>query len=63
MKKSNGGGRQIAGMGCAPAPGFARSTGMPKDGQLKRPVSRPDGVKQLAYPGSQGGRSSKNPKE
>lgn len=47
---------------CDGAPDFARATGMPHDLQLKRPVERPDGVKQLAYPGSQGGRSEKNPK-
>lgn len=62
MKKSGGGSRQIAGMGSGAAPGFARATGMPKDGQLRRPVERPNGVKQLAYPGNQGGRSDKNPK-
>lgn len=49
--------------GCpTPAPSFARATGMPSDIQLKKPVSRPDGVKQLAYPANQGGRSEKNPK-
>lgn len=61
MAKKDGGARQIAGP--TAAPGFARATGMPQDGQLKRPGSRPDGVKQLAYPANQGGRSSKNPKE
>lgn len=44
------------------APGFARATGMPNSEQLKRPATRPEGVKQLAYPGNQGGRSEKSEK-
>lgn len=47
---------------CGGAPDFARATGMPQDAQLKRPVERPAGVKQLDYPGNQGGRTEKSPK-
>lgn len=34
---SKGGSKQIDGMGSGPAPDFARATGMPRDGQLRRP--------------------------
>lgn len=42
------------------APGFAKAH--PPPAGLGKPVGRPEGVKQLKYPGNQGGGSERSPK-
>lgn len=50
--------------GSAPAPDFARATGMPKQGQVARtvPAGRAPSTGQTKAPGDQGGRSEADKK-
>ena len=58
--KSGGGSRQLRGPGSAP--GFARATGAPKEGQLARSSGRAPNAGQTKMPGNQGGRSEASKK-